>query len=75
MAVHDDQGQSQSHVFEEQPKDNDENIDPVLLNWALRSARKKSDSGVANVVEVGIVSHSLVLDAIEFIDITSMLLA
>lgn len=40
MTVQDGQESTQKHVASEQPKDDDENIDPVLLAWPPRSARK-----------------------------------
>ena len=42
MTVQDGQDSTQRPVVEEQPEDNDENIDPVLLNRQLRSVRKKA---------------------------------
>jgi hypothetical protein len=40
MTTQELQNRSQNCVVEEQPKDNTENIDPVLLTWPPRSARK-----------------------------------
>ena len=40
MNVKDGQDSTQKPMAREQPKDNDENIDPVLLAWPPRSARR-----------------------------------
>lgn len=40
MAIQDGQDSVQNRVVEEQPKDSDQNIDPILLAWPPRSAHK-----------------------------------
>jgi hypothetical protein len=42
MTVQDGQDSTQRPMVEEQPGDNNENIDPVLLNGQLRSVRRKA---------------------------------
>ena len=41
MTVQDGQDSTQRPVVEEQPKDDNENIDPVLRAWPLRSTPKR----------------------------------
>jgi hypothetical protein len=42
MTVQDGQDSTQRPMVEEQPGDNNENIDPVLLNRQPRSVRRKA---------------------------------
>ena len=42
MAIQDGQESVRKRMVEEQPTDNTENIDPVLLNEQLRTVRKKA---------------------------------
>jgi hypothetical protein len=44
MTIQDGQDGIQRPMVEEQPEDNNENIDPVLLNGELRSVRRKAPS-------------------------------
>jgi hypothetical protein len=42
MTIQDGEDGIQRPMVEEQPEDNNENIDPVLLNRGLRSVRRKA---------------------------------
>jgi len=44
MTIQDGQDSTQRPMVKEQPEDDDENINPVLLNKQLRSVRKKAPS-------------------------------